>query len=75
MLIAMVSGILVGLLFMAGREYFSADSAVWNAVISLLFQDINIPGLNVLSVFSISWDSFSSGLCSSSLFPWFSALL
>lgn len=29
MLIAMVSGILVGLLFMAAREYFGADSTVW----------------------------------------------
>ena len=44
MLIAMVSGILIGLLFMAGREYFGADSIVWNSVNSLLFQDITAPG-------------------------------
>ena len=44
MLIAMVSGILVGLLFMAGREYFGADSTVWNTVNNLLFQDITAPG-------------------------------
>ena len=44
MLIAMVSGILAGLLFMAGREYFGADSAFWNTVNNLLFQDITAPG-------------------------------
>ena len=44
MLIAMVSGILVGLLFMAAREYFGADSTVWNTVNNLLFQDITAPG-------------------------------
>lgn len=44
MLIAMVSGILVGLLFMAGREYFGADSAAWNTVNNLLFQDITASG-------------------------------
>lgn len=41
MLIAMVSGILAGLLFMAGRAYFGADSAVWKAINNLLFQDIS----------------------------------
>ena len=40
MLIAMVSGILAGLLFMASREYFGADSAVWVLVNKILFQDI-----------------------------------
>ena len=44
MLIAMVSGILVGLLFMAGREYFGADSTLWSTVNNLLFQDITAPG-------------------------------
>ena len=44
MLIAMVSGILVGLLFMAAREYFGADSTVWNTVNNLLFQDITASG-------------------------------
>ena len=37
MLIAMVSGILAGLLFMAGREYFGPDSTVWTTVNNLLF--------------------------------------
>ena len=37
MLIAMVSGILVGLLFMAGREFFGADSAAWNLINTVLF--------------------------------------
>lgn len=40
----MVSGILVGLLFMAAREYFGADSTVWNTVNNLLFQDITASG-------------------------------
>ena len=44
MMIAMISGIFVGLLFMAGREYFGADSAVWNTVNKLLFQDITAAG-------------------------------
>ena len=38
MLIAMVSGILVGLLFMALRE--SASESVWATVNKILFQDI-----------------------------------
>ena len=38
MLIAMVSGILAGLLLMAGREYFGADSAVWNTVTTCCFR-------------------------------------
>lgn len=44
MLIAMVSGILVGLLFMAGREFFGADSATWNLINTVLFQDITAKG-------------------------------
>ena len=44
MLIAMVSGILVGLLFMATREYFGADSSAWMFINKLLFQDITAAG-------------------------------
>ena len=44
MLIAMVAGILVGLLFMAARESFGSDSAVWMTINKLLFQDITAAG-------------------------------
>ena len=44
MLIAMVAGILVGLLFMAARESFGSDSAVWTTINKLLFQDITAAG-------------------------------
>ena len=44
MLIAMVSGILVGLGFMAIRENFGADSAIWGTINSLLFQNISVAG-------------------------------
>lgn len=44
MLIAMVSGITAGLVFMAVRESLGADSAVWQAINSLLFQDISAAG-------------------------------
>ena len=44
MLIAMVSGILVGLLFMAAREYFGADNGVWAWINKVLFQDITAAG-------------------------------
>lgn len=40
MLVAMVAGIVVGLLFMSVRENVGADSSVWTTVNSLLFQDI-----------------------------------
>ena len=41
MLIAMVSGILVGLVFMASRESVGADSAIWGTINSILFQNIS----------------------------------
>ena len=44
MLVAMIGGILVGLLFMAARESFGADSAVWTPLNNLLFQDITAKG-------------------------------
>ena len=44
MLVAMVSGILVGLVFMAIRENAGADSALWSALNSILFQNISATG-------------------------------
>ena len=44
MLIAMVAGILVGLLFMAARESFGGDSALWMTINKILFQDITASG-------------------------------
>ena len=44
MLIAMVSGILVGLLFMAIREMVGGDSSVWATINNILFQDITAKG-------------------------------
>ena len=44
MLIAMVSGILVGLMFMAIRETVGADSAIWVTINSVLFQNISAAG-------------------------------
>ncbi len=44
MLIAMVAGILVGLIFMAIRQYMGADSEVWTLINNILFQDITAAG-------------------------------
>ena len=44
MLTAMVGGILIGLVFMAAREWLGANSRIWNVINSLLFQDITAPG-------------------------------
>ena len=44
MLIAMVSGILAGLVFMMIREKVGADSSAWQTINSLLFQDITAAG-------------------------------
>ena len=44
MLIAMVSGILAGLLFMAAREYLGTDNVLWCKINNLLFQDITVSG-------------------------------
>ena len=44
MLIAMVAGILVGLLFMTLRESLGVDSTVWTTINNLLFQDITVAG-------------------------------
>ena len=56
MLIAMVSGILVGLLFMAGRESLGADSAVWAMLNKILFQDITASGAeSAIGIFLYWW--------------------
>ena len=44
MMVAMVAGILVGLLFMVFREYAGSDSILWQNINNLLFQDITVPG-------------------------------
>lgn len=44
MLVAMIAGILAGLLFMAVREMLGGDSAVWTTINNLLFQDITASG-------------------------------
>ena len=44
MLVAMVSGIVAGLIFMAIRETLGADSAVWTTLNSVLFQNISVAG-------------------------------
>ena len=44
MLIAMIAGIIVGLLFMSVRENLGADSSTWTTINSVLFQDITAAG-------------------------------
>ena len=44
MLIAMIAGIIVGLLFMTIRENIGADSSTWTTINNLLFQDITAVG-------------------------------
>ncbi len=44
MLVAMIAGIVVGLIFMAVRENLGADNVVWNTINSVLFMDITAAG-------------------------------
>ena len=44
MLIAMVAGILTGLIFMTVREHLGAASPAWQTINNLLFQDITAKG-------------------------------
>ena len=44
MLVAMVAGILVGLLFMMVRENVGADSSTWTTINNILFQGITAEG-------------------------------
>ena len=63
MLIAMVSGIFVGLLFMALRQYFGADSKVWTLFNNILFQDITAKGAeSAIGLFYIGGQLFIRAL-------------
>ena len=63
MLIAMIAGILAGLLFMAGREALGADSAAWTTINRLLFQDITASGAeSALGLFYIGGQLFIRAL-------------
>ena len=63
MLVAMVSGILVGLGFMAIRENVGTDSAFWNTLNSLLFQNISVAGgESALGLFYIGGQLFIRAL-------------
>lgn len=44
MMVAMIGGILTGLLFMAVREYLGAEAFLWQSVYKLFFQDITAAG-------------------------------
>ena len=63
MLVAMVSGILVGLGFMAIRENVGTSSALWNTLNSLLFQNISAAGgESALGLFYIGGQLFIRAL-------------
>ena len=63
MLIAMVSGIFTGLLFMLLREKLGADSSTWMTINSLLFQDITaVGGESALGLFYIGGQMFIRAL-------------
>lgn len=63
MLIAMIGGIVFGLLCMAVRESVGADSALWTSVNSLLFQDISAAGgESALGLFYIGGQLFIRAL-------------
>lgn len=63
MLIAMISGIVVGLLFMALRENLGADSATWTTINNFLFQDITQAGAeSALGVFYLCGQLFIRAL-------------
>ena len=63
MLVAMISGILVGLAFMAVRESVGADSALWGTINSILFQNISAAGgESALGLFYIGGQLFIRAL-------------
>ncbi len=63
MLIAMVAGIVVGLVFMMIRENLGADSAVWTTINNLLFQDITAKGAeSAIGIFYICGQLFVKSL-------------
>ena len=63
MLIAMISGILVGLLFMGVRESAGSDSNLWLTINNLLFQDITAKGAeSAIGLFYIGGQLFIRAL-------------
>ena len=63
MLFAMISGIVVGLLFMAVRENLGADSAAWITINNMLFQDITASGAeSALGLFYLGGQLFIRAL-------------
>lgn len=63
MLVAMVLGILVGLVFMTIRENAGAESQLWQTINKLLFQDITAPGAeSALGLFYIVGQLFIRSL-------------
>ena len=63
MLFAMISGIVVGLLFMAVRENLGADSTAWMTINGMLFQDITAAGgESALGLFYIGGQLFIRAL-------------
>lgn len=63
MLAAMVSGILVGLGFMAIRENVGANSALWSTLNNVLFQNISATGgESALGLFYIGGQMFIRAL-------------
>lgn len=63
MLIAMLAGIITGLLFMAYREHIGADSSVWTTINNLLFQDITASGAeSALGIFYLCGQLFIRAL-------------
>lgn len=63
MLGAMVSGILVGLIFMAIRQFSGADSDTWKLINNILFQDITVQGAeSAIGLFYIGGQMFIRAL-------------
>ena len=63
MLVAMVAGIVVGLIFMAIRENLGSDSAAWTTINNILFQDIIAEGANsAIGLFYIGGQLFIRAL-------------
>ena len=63
MLIAMVSGILVGLLFMGVRESVGAENSLWTTINNILFQDITAKGAeSAIGLFYIGGQLFIRAL-------------
>lgn len=65
MMIALVAGIVTGLLFLGLREYLVANQAegTWDLINRLFFQDITVAeGVNAIGIFYIAGEIFMRGL-------------